>query len=192
VNSRRAEAEVRKSLHGGRLEHSSGVQRLAARLARVWRVPGGPVEFAALLHDWAKEAPPGEFRRKVDSGAIQIDAETLGMPQLYHAYLSAHWIETRLDVHDPAILEAVRFHPTGAPGLGMLGRILFVADYAEEGRRHQEAEVIRTLAEKDLEAAVREVLKGKLHYLIDQDRWIHSKAWLFWNELLDGGAQSPS
>ena len=186
----RAEELVRQRLHGSRLEHTFGVRRLAARLARVHGAASEPVEFASLLHDWAKEAPEGEFRQRVESGAVQVDPETLGMPQLHHAFLSAFWIETELDVHDSEILDAVRFHPTGAPELGRVGRILFVADYAEPGRRHQETGRIRALAESDLERAVREVLKAKLLYLIGGERRVHSKAWLFWNALLVRGAQA--
>lgn len=186
----RAEALVRRRLHGSRLEHTFGVRRLAARLAQLHSVAREPVEFAALLHDWAKEAPEGEFRQQVESGAARVDPETLGMPQIHHAFLSASWIETELDVHDSEILDAVRFHPTGAPELGSVGRILFVADYAEPGRRHRDTERIRSLAESDLEAAVREVLKAKLLYLIAHDRRVHSKAWLFWNALLERAAQT--
>lgn len=186
----RAEELVRRRLHGRRLEHTLGVRRLAARLAQVHGVAREPVEFAALLHDWAKEASEGEFRQGFESGAVRVDPETLEMPQLHHAFLSASWIETELDVHDLDILDAVRFHPTGAAELGPVGRILFVADYAEPGRRHRDTARIRTLAEEDLEAAVREVLKAKLLYLVGHGRRVHSKAWQFWNALLEGGLQA--
>jgi len=191
LDRERAEAVVRQQLNGERLEHTWGVRRLAVHLARLHGAPMLQVEVAALLHDWAKDAPEEEFEREVERGNIQVAAETLGMPRLHHAYLSACWIETRLDIHDAAVLDAVRFHPTGSPGLGPVGRIVFVADYAEEGRRHRTAPDIRALAESDLEAAVREVLKGKLLYLVRRGRRIHSRAWLFWNELMERGAVPP-
>lgn len=181
----RAEELVRQRLHGRRLEHTFGVRRLAVRLAQMHGVAHEPVEFAALLHDWAKEASEEEFRRAVERGAVRVDPETLSMPQLHHAFLSASWIEDELDIHDSDILDAVRFHPTGAAELGPIGRILFVADFAEAGRRHRDTERIRALAEEDLEAAVREVLKAKLLYLVGHGRRVHSKAWQFWNALLE-------
>lgn len=192
IDPKRAEELMRRRLHGARLTHTLGVRRLAARLARLHSVAPEPVEFAALLHDWAKEASEEEFQQRVESGALHIDPETLAMPQLHHAFLGASWIETELDVHDAEILDAVRFHPTGAAELGPLGRILFVADYAEPGRSHPDTERIRTLAESDLEGAVREVLRAKLLYLIGHNRRVHSKAWRFWNALLDPGAQASS
>ena len=95
VSLERAEELVRRRLHGSRLEHTFGVRRLAARLARVHGVALEPVEFAALLHDWAKEASEGEFRQGVESGAVQIDPESREMPQLHGCPRQGHEVKSR-------------------------------------------------------------------------------------------------
>jgi len=186
LDTRRAEAAVRRRLNGKRLDHTLAVRQFAVRLARIHAVPVDKVEIAALLHDWAKGAAPEELPRLAEAGAVEVDEETLAMPPLHHAYLSAYWIEEEFGVHDPEILEAVRHHSTGSPGLGPVGRVVFVADYAEPGRKLRQTDAIRAVAEEDLDEAVRRVLQNKLTYLIGRGRPIHRRAWLFWNALMEG------
>ena len=183
----RAEQAARETLKNKRLEHTLGVRSLVLKLAGRHGVDSEAVEFAALLHDWAKEAPRQEFLDRVEQGAIEVDAETLETPNLFHAFLSAYWIEEYMDVHEKEILDAVRFHPTGDPSLGKLGKILFVADYSEEGRAARNVAHIRQAAMEDLDIAAREVMKAKLHYLLNKYRRVHSRSWAFWNALNEPG-----
>ena len=182
-----AEASIRNSLNPERLRHTFGVRDVAVRLARIHGGSEEKAAFAALLHDWAKHQSKEEFHRLVESGQLPQGEEVLGMPKLYHAYLSAYLIEKEFQVHDPEVIEAVRYHSTGSPGLGLCGRILFVADYCEPQRKLRETESIRALAENDLEGAVQEVLRQKLLYLIQKGKRIHPRACLFWNELMERG-----
>lgn len=184
LDLKRAEALIREDLKNGRWVHTLGVKETAVRLARIHRASEEKAAFAALLHDWAKHAPKEEFHRLVEQGLLPEGKEVLGMPKLYHAYLGAYWIEREFGVSDPEILEAVRYHSTGSPGLGLCGRILFVADYAEPGRELRRTDRIRALAEKDLDCAVQEVLRLKLLYLIENGRPVHPRAVKFWNDLI--------
>jgi len=185
LDLRRAEALIREDLKNGRWVHTLGVKETAVWLARIHRASEEKAAFAALLHDWAKHAPKEDFKRLVEQGLLPEGEEALGMPKLYHAYLAAYWIEHEFGVSDPEILEAVRYHSTGSPGLGLCGRILFVADYIEPGRELRKIERIRALAEKNLDGAVREVLRRKLLYLVENGRPVHPRTVAFWNELID-------
>ncbi len=185
LDLKRAEALIREDLKNGRWVHTRGVKETAVWLARIHRASEEKAAFAALLHDWAKHAPKEDFERLIEQGLLPEGEEALGMPKLYHAYLAAYWIEHEFGVSDPEILEAVRYHSTGSPGLGLCGRILFVADYIEPGRELRKIDAIRALAEKDLNGAVREVLRRKLLYLVEKGRPVHCRAVAFWNELTD-------
>ncbi len=185
LDLKRAEALIREDLKNGRWVHTRGVKETAVWLARIHRASEEKAAFAALLHDWAKHAPKEDFDRLIEQGLLPEGEEALGMPKLYHAYLAAYWIEHEFGVSDPEILEAVRYHSTGSPGLGVCGRILFVADYIEPGRELRKIDRIRALAEKDLDGAVREVLRRKLLYLVEHGRPVHPRAVAFWNELTD-------
>lgn len=188
LDIRAAEEIIRKEANH-RLNHTLGVRDVAVGLARIHGVDAVRVEFAALLHDWAKELPAEEIRGLIQGGTLQMDAEALEIPKLHHSYLSAYWIESRLGVHDEEVLEAVRYHPTGVPGLRAVGQVVFVADYVEPGRDDREAEPLRRLARENLSQAVQEVLKRKIIYLMERSRRVHSNAWLFWNEIMRGGAE---
>ena len=197
----RVEEVIRRDLSGMRLGHSLRVRDLSVRLAQSWieasadpeRDPGAVlvdrVAFAALVHDWAKGAPTEEVTGLVRSGKMNADEETLAMEKLHHGLLSAYRAEKEFGVHDPEILDAIRFHPTGDSGFATLGQILFVSDFAEPGRDLPGADAIRALAERDLQGAAREVLKRKLMHLVDRGHKVHSRAWRYWNELA-GAASS--
>jgi predicted HD superfamily hydrolase involved in NAD metabolism len=192
LDIKRAEEEIRQALSPRRLKHVMGVRAVAVELAEIHGVARQKVEFAALLHDWAKETPEEEFLKLVHQGEAQVDEETLACPRLFHAELAAVWIEQRFGVVDREIVEAVRYHPTGAPGLGQVGRILFVADFCEPGRPMPHSDRIRAVARQDLHRAVREVLEEKIIHLARRGRRIHSRAIDFWNELIDRRGPSLS
>lgn len=172
-------------LDGWRYEHSLGVARLAARLAETHGVDAERARWAGLLHDAAKERPQAEFLERVRSGAIDCDPETLATPGLHHAVHGAWLARTVFGVADPEILEAIAVHPTGAPGLGALGCVLFVADYCEESRDWKGRDDLRDAAAADLTEACLEVCGSKLKHLMKKRRPIHSRTVAFYNDLLN-------
>ena len=72
----------------------------------------------------------GLVRRRL----IILDPETYEQPSLWHGYHAAHIGQRAFGIESPALLDAVRFHTTGTPGLSREGLALFVADYSEPGR----------------------------------------------------------
>ena len=57
------------------------------------------------------------------------------MPALIHAKLGAYLAEREYGVTDREILDSIRYHTTGRPGMTMLEKIVYIADYIEPGRR---------------------------------------------------------
>ena len=64
------------------------------------------------------------------------------------------------------LLQAIRFHTTGCPEMSVLGKIIFVADFIEPGRKHLPLlKEKREMAYKDLDKAFFMILEGQLTYL---------------------------
>jgi predicted HD superfamily hydrolase involved in NAD metabolism len=69
-------------------------------------------------------------------------------------------------VKDTDILHAIRVHTTGEADMGLLDKILFVADYIEPNRcEAPRLEEIRKLAFCDLNRTVAEILYDTINFL---------------------------
>ena len=72
----------------------------------------------------------------------------------------------KFGIQDEEILSAIQCHTTGKPGMGMLDKILYIADYIEP-RRDKASNLarMRYLAFQDLDQTMYEILAGTINYL---------------------------
>ncbi len=127
-----------------RFVHTLGVEAAAAKIAE-FVAPSlvSRARAAAILHDVTKEMPQNEL---IERYKIKPTDEDLGAPETLHALTAPYYISEyfhRFAASD--ILFAVESHTVGDPKMSTLGKIIFVADYIEEGRRY---EGCRSLREK--------------------------------------------
>ena len=87
-------------------------------------------------------------------------------PGLLHAKAGMVLAEEEYGVKDTDILHAIRVHTTGEANMGLLDKILFVADYIEPNRcEAPRLEEIRKLAFSDLDRTVAEILYDTINFL---------------------------
>lgn len=130
---------LRETLSGHRFEHSLGVMREAERIAGKFGLDADKCRLAGLVHDCAREMNVDEMNEN---------------PSL-HGILGAEIARERYGITDPEVLEAVRAHTTGLPGMGPVAQAVFIADYTEEGRVGEHFDKVRGILENDgLMAAV--------------------------------------
>jgi len=85
---------------------------------------------------------------------------------LIHAKLGAYYAKERYRVQDEDILNAVRFHTTGRPGMSLLECIIYIADYIEPGRCDApHLTELRELAFQSLEDTIAWIAADTLEYL---------------------------
>ena len=136
--------KVRQSQQGSRFAHTLGVVETAIQLAKQYQVDEKKAEIAALLHDCAKEICPG----------------------LQHAPKGAELAKTEYGIQDEEILDAIRWHTTGRPGMSKLDKIIYIADYIEPNRNQApNLDELRRLAMVDLDECLYAILKATLAYL---------------------------
>ncbi|MBQ4325208.1 MAG: bis(5'-nucleosyl)-tetraphosphatase (symmetrical) YqeK [Clostridia bacterium] len=152
--------EVSARLGDKRLAHTLRVAEEAKRLAELYLpIDTDLVEVAALLHDVTKELSDGEQYALCRAFGIDT-AEAEGSPQILHAWTGAG--VTRRDFPEfahPAVMQAVYRHTTGTPDMTLMDEIIFVADYIEPGKLHEDC--VRTRAW--FWGASREVLQSPMH-----------------------------
>lgn len=166
VDIARLRAQVKKTQDKKRFEHTLGVTYTAACLAMCYDIDTERAETAGLLHDCAKCLSNDKKISLCKKQSIEINMTEAKNPFLLHAKAGAYLAEHKYGIRDEDILNAVRYHTTGRPGMSMLEKIVFIADYIEPGRNHSaRLPELRKLAFQDLDKALVEILKDTLRYL---------------------------
>lgn len=185
--------KIKKQLKGeldkNRYQHTLGVMYTASCLAMRY---GGDMQeamLAGLLHDCAKCIPADRQIHLCEKNHIPIREVEQKNPHLLHAKLGAFLAKTEYGIKDKTILHAIEVHTTGVPNMGLLDKILFVADYIEPHRdKAPNLTEVRRLAFEDINEAVLRILYDTIHYLDQRkgpvDPTTHD-TYQFYKKLLD-------
>lgn len=159
-------SQLQKRLKPHRYEHTLGVSYTAVCLAMRYGGNLKQAELAGLLHDCARQYKAGEMITQCEKYKIEISEAEHQNPLLLHAKLGAEMAVSEYHVEDQEIASAVRYHTTGRPGMTLLEKIIYLADYIEP-RRDQAPNLddIRRLAFQDLDNCIYQVMKQILEYL---------------------------
>lgn len=158
--------KMEKSLDNGRFEHTLGVTYTAACLAMRYDVDITKAQIAGLLHDCAKCLTNEKKLTICKKHNIQMNEAELANPQLLHAKVGSFLAMEDFDIHDQDIINAILNHTTGRPGMSMLEKIIYIADYIEPGRKQApNLSEIRKAAFEDLDGALLMILNDTLQYL---------------------------
>lgn len=160
---RKAMKEVQSSK---RFEHTKGVEYISAALAMRYGVSMADALAAGLLHDCAKCLTDDKQLSICEKyGLVVTDAEKKN-PFLLHSKVGACLAEHKYGIKNKDVLNAIRNHTTGRPGMSLLEKIVFIADYIEPGRKEAvNLTDIRRLAFEDLDRALLNILEDTLKYL---------------------------
>lgn len=168
-------ADLKTRLKDGRFRHTAGVVKTASRLALRHGVSEARAVKAAWLHDCGKALDRAALKKLL--GVAGADAQERALPPLWHAPVGALLARKIYGIKDSEILNAIRFHSTGAPKMTRLQKLLFVADYIEPGRPNwPELPALRRLAMRDLNLAFLEVLRQKMTDMIAHRRILHTRS----------------
>ena len=166
--------KLQKALSQRRFIHTRGVAEESVRLARVHGADEKKAYIAGLLHDCAKDIPNKEKIELCKKYGVEIDKVLAEQPDLLHQFLGAELAKNLYGIADKEILDAIRYHTTGRPDMGMLEKIVYLADFFEPSRRFYEGrDEIKALAYKDLDKAVAFSLKHTIDYNENKKRLIH-------------------
>lgn len=179
---------VRARLGKERYEHTLGVMYTAAALAMRYGADMQDALLAGVLHDCAKCIPDERKQRLCEKYKIELSETERINPGLLHAKLGAYLAQTKYDVADVDVLNAIRSHTTGRPGMSLLEKIVYVADYIEPGRNHApDLTYIRTLAFQNIDEAMYFILDATLSYLAGKENAVDpmtEATWSYYKELL--------
>jgi len=163
VLEKRILADAEKELTPYRFRHSVGVRKEAERIAVKEGIDPKKCRVAGILHDIAREYTPEKYAAlgvKASPDVTRGEGEVL-----LHGFAAAVIGQTRYGIEDEEILEAVRWHTTGTPGMGPVAQAVFVADYTEPGRIGAHHDRVReVLSRYGLLSAVAEECRMTVQY----------------------------
>lgn len=136
-----------------RIPHVQGCEQEAVRLAERW---GADTELAAeagILHDITKKLMLHEQLILCEKYGIVNDSVEAENTKLLHSKTGALLARELFGVSDE-VYGAIRWHTTGRPGMTLLEKIVYMADYIEPNRNFEGLEELRSLAYSDLDSAM--------------------------------------
>ena len=116
--------------HPRRYQHCVTMSALAVELAKAHGVNPRKAYVAGMLHDLAKGLDEETARGWIEVYWPQARDQAW---KIWHQYIGATWLKTRLYLYDQEILEAVAWHTTGE-GKSDLAKIIYIADKIDPGR----------------------------------------------------------
>lgn len=163
---------LKKVLTKERYHHTEGVAYIAVAMAMRYNPDTTNSTFAdkamiaGMLHDCAKCMDNEEKLWICDKYKISYSKLEKENAFLLHGKVGAHIAKHEFDIEDEDILNAITWHTTGRPGMSLLEKIVFIADYIEPMRKPlPEMDEIRQLAFTDIDAALVKILANTLKYL---------------------------
>ncbi len=158
--------------------HTGRVVAEGRRLAQLHEVDASRVQAAAWGHDLYRHLDDEALLRAARDLVIAPDAAEQAEPILLHGPVAAARAQRAWGVGDAEVLEAIRFHTTGHPGMSPVALTLFLADKLEPAKVAADPGLagIRLVAERDPVAALLAFLDRRIMHYVSAGRVLHPLA----------------
>lgn len=173
---------LEEKLSGFRQLHSRNVAAQAAHLAEKWGADPERAFFAGFFHDICKEMPREEQLQWLGKSDIIVDELFLKQPKIWHGFAAAEYLRCELNVSDPDILNAVRYHTTARAGMSLLEQIIYLADLTSAERDYPDVAVMQKLVDTSLQDAMLYALQYIMGDLVKRRVPVCSFTWEAYNE----------
>ena len=130
-----------------RLNHTYGVEEMAAKIAEIYCPQKvNLLRAAALLHDITKELAAEEQMAIVSGHGLEMSPDMQAAPSTQHAFTASLIIE-ELYPHlaDEEIINAVKYHTTGRADMSLSEKIIYLSDYIDSTRTYPDCVALRDM-----------------------------------------------
>lgn len=177
---------ARLALSASRYDHCERVATLCRNLCERFGVPVDDGDLAGISHDMCKAFKERLLVNLASRDGAPISAIEADKPSLLHGRAAAVLLSADFAVTRSTVIEAVRHHTFGTPGLDVLGKIVFVADKLEPGRECLGEERRQELLSMDLDTMTAAILADNVAYLESRGRQVSASTRAMLTELTEG------
>ncbi|MEH7505986.1 bis(5'-nucleosyl)-tetraphosphatase (symmetrical) YqeK [Neobacillus drentensis] len=174
---------VKVQLTDHRYQHTLGVMETAIALAKRFGGNEQQAELAAIFHDYAKFRPKEEMKEIIVSHGFPQDLLEFNS-ELWHAPAGAYLVKKEAGISDPEVLDAIRYHTSGRPGMTLLDKIIYLADYIEPGRHFPGVEEVREMAKENLDKALIKAIQNTIVFLLKKNQTVYPDTFYTYNEII--------
>jgi len=177
-------------LDPSRIAHVRGVVETAAALAE-WYAPHEitRVRLAGWIHDTAKHWDDAALLAYADAHDLPVTDAERQVPMLLHGAVAYDLAREQFGLADTALRDACALHTTGAPGMDIAAKIVYLADLIEPSRDFKGVKALRKEAARDLDAAVLLAADTVIKHLIRRQRIVDPRGLALHNALLAQGVR---
>ncbi|MEK4521657.1 MULTISPECIES: bis(5'-nucleosyl)-tetraphosphatase (symmetrical) YqeK [unclassified Psychrobacillus] len=166
-----------------RFIHTRGVAETATQLAAKYGEDIEKAEIAGILHDSVKYAEKSWLKEIIISE--QMDPMLLNFHhELWHAPVGSYVARQEFNIEDADILNAIQYHTTGRAGMSNLEKIVYIADMIEPSRSFPGVEVLREIANQDLEEGMLSCVQHSMTFLIKKRQPVFPDSFHCYNDLI--------
>ncbi|KON86971.1 phosphohydrolase [Sporosarcina globispora] len=183
MNRDEALAIVKKQLTEHRYLHTVGVMETAIKLADKYGADKKKAELAAIFHDYAKFRPKEEMKEIIIREGMPGDLLDYNS-ELWHAPVGAFLTEKEAGINDIEVLDAIRYHTSGRPGMTLLEKIIYLADYIEPGRHFPGVDEVRDLVQTSLDIALIKSVQNTIMFLMKKGQPVFPASFQTYNDLV--------
>jgi len=160
------------NLSDDRIAHIYGTAKTVVNLAKKYNANIFDLTIAALLHDITKETA----LEKIDSMGVETGEFKYLPRKIVHAFTASAIAKPIFNIKKKAIIDAVRYHTTGAPKMGKLAKLLFIADFIEPNRDGELYADIRQEVKDEprINRAVLKILQTKIAHVKAKGNTVHA------------------
>ena len=174
--------DVRMSDRKRRRNHSLGVARTAASLARIYGADPFLAEAAGLIHDWDKVLDDSELLARAAQYGIEVAGSPANSVALLHGPVAAYELPQLFPELPASVFQAVARHTVGAVDMAPLDMVVFVADAIEPMRTGEYADRLRAqVGEVDLTRLFFNCFSQGLIYVMSTQRYLYPTAITIYN-----------
>ncbi len=152
-----------------RIAHIAGCVDMAVRLAECYDADAVLAQRAALLHDITKPVRPADQLLLCERYGIILSNFEEENPQLLHAKTGAAVAKAIFGECDE-VCKAIQWHTTGKENMGLLDKILYLADFIEPSRNFEGIASVRKLAFENLDEALLQALQLSINFLKEKGK----------------------
>lgn len=173
--------EVSSKVKKSRFEHILRVEAKAIELARKYGADVEACQLAALLHDYAKDMQRSEVEEVQKDARVSDEMLAFGS-QIWHGPAGAYYAKETFGVTNQDVLDAIYQHTIGGEQMSLVAKVIFIADYIEDGRDFPGVAEARERANQNLDAAVIYKIKQTLKYLVNSEERIYPGTLTVYNQ----------
>lgn len=165
--------QLKETLKPSRYQHTLNVADEAVKLGEKYSYNTDDCYIAGLLHDVAKVKDLKTLEELCDRCGYDMEIgelEKFILNPNSHSVIGAFIAEKSFGISDENILNAIKFHTTGRADMGLLEKIIFLADYIEVGRNFTGLDEVRKLAYIDIDEAILMAMNNNIIYIVSDGK----------------------